>query len=179
MWVSMPALQTAVWKMLTAWGREWTRAHRKLSWVHCLLEKLGRDWCLSIHYKIVWASRFIHWTNLFVFLHNLLSTIKFWSKSIFLSPVICAFLSYLNIFCTIFIWKICSHWNILPPYYVSSKLTHLYLSPPSTLHFYYITFRNHIKSCLLYGVFHSIYLTYSRIWQRGIWQRGIWQHLKS
>ena len=99
MWVSMPALQRAVWKMLAAWGREWTR---KLSWVHSLLAKLGSDWSLSIHYKIVWASRFIHWTNLFVFLHNLLSTIKFGSKSTFLSPVICPMHSVLSFFIWIF-----------------------------------------------------------------------------
>lgn len=75
--VSIPALQRAGWKMLAAWGREWTWAHRKLSWAHSLLAKLGSDWSLSVHYKIVWASRFIHWTHLFVFLHNLLSTVRF------------------------------------------------------------------------------------------------------
>lgn len=100
--ISIPALQRAGWKMLAAWGREWTWAHRKLSWAHSLLAKLGSDWSLSVHYKIVWASRFIHWTHLFVFLHNLLSTVRFWSKPTFLSPVVCPMYSVLSFFIWIF-----------------------------------------------------------------------------
>ena len=80
-------------------SEKWTR---KLSWVYSLLANLGSDLSLSIHYKIVWASRFIHWTNLFVFLHNLLSTIKFGSKSTSLSPVICPMHSVLSFFIWIF-----------------------------------------------------------------------------